>query len=218
MGTMNRSLTLVSLCLIGLGAVTPAASAKITEIGTTTATNAPTCPKSPCLAVSRTTGYQVKIGPKRGLFTIPADGRIVAWTISLGNPGPKQTAFFDKNLGGAASAGIAILRNGDRLFGRLTKLGPAVALKSWFGKTAQFGLPRSLVVHKGETIALNVPTWAPALAVGLGNDSSWRASRGEKRCADTSTQSALGLNGLGRFTCQYRTARLTYTATLVTTP
>ena len=58
----------------------------------------------PCLAVSRTTGYQAKVGADRGLMTIPADGRIVAWTIGLGKPGKKQTAFFDSKLGGPASA------------------------------------------------------------------------------------------------------------------
>ncbi len=215
---MNRPLATFLVTALSAAALAPAANARIAEIGTTADPNGPTCPKSPCLAVSRTTGYQVKIGPKRGLFTIPRDGRIVAWTISLGNPGPKQTAFFDKNLGGPASAGIAVLRNGERLYGRLTALGPVAPLKPWFGRSVQFGLPRSLVVHKGETLALNVPTWAPALAVGLGNDSSWRASRAAKRCNDTSTQSALGLNDLGRFVCQYRTARLTYTATLVSTP
>ena len=216
---MTRSLaTLLTAALCASAAFAPSAGAKITELGVTTATNQPTCPKSPCLAVSRTTGYQVKIGPARNLFTIPRDGRIVAWSISLGKPGPKQTAFFEKNLGGPASAGIAVLRPGAKLYGRLTQLGPVQPLKIWFGKTVQFGLPRSLVVHRGEVLALNVPTWAPALAVGLGNDSSWRASRADKRCGDTSTQSALGLNGLGRFVCQYRTARLTYAATMVSTP
>jgi hypothetical protein len=64
-----------------------------------------------------------------------------------------------------------------------------------------------------------VPTWAPALAVGLGNDSSWRASRGRGKCNDTSTQTAQQAPGLTvQYRCLYRTARLTYSATLITTP
>src|SRR3712207_7815497 len=43
----------------------------------------PSCPTSPCFAVSRTTGYQAKVGTNRGLVRVPENGRIVAWTIRL---------------------------------------------------------------------------------------------------------------------------------------
>lgn len=208
------------VALAGLALVPAAASARLTEIGQATAVNEPSCPTFPCLAVSRTTGYQAKVGPQRGLFTVPRDGRLVAWSISLGKPGTKQTDFFEKNLGGRASAGIAVLRVGKRskLVARTVATGPVVGLSKFFGRTVQFALPRSIVVHRNEVVALNVPTWAPALAVGLGNDTSWRAARAEGRCRDTQTQSAMGLNELGRFRCLYRTARLTYSATLISTP
>src|SRR5213592_4791162 len=89
------------------------------EIGKSGANAAPSCPARPCLAVSRTTGYQAKVGTKRGLMTIPANGKIVAWTNTLGKPGAKQTAFFNGKLGGEASAQIAILRPGTKLRARL---------------------------------------------------------------------------------------------------
>lgn len=57
------------------------------------------CPDNPCLAISRTIGYQAKVGTDRGLMKIPRDGRIVSWTVKLGNPGKKQIAFFDQKLG-----------------------------------------------------------------------------------------------------------------------
>ena len=55
-----------------------------------------------------------------------------------------------------------------------------VKLEKYFGKTAQFPLERSIPVKKGYIVALTVPTWAPALALGFGKDTSWRASRAKE--------------------------------------
>jgi len=64
-----------------------------------------------------------------------------------------------------------------------------------------------------------VPTWAPALALGFGNDTSWRASRPKSKCTDTATQTAQSMIGqVAQYPCLYRTARLAYTATLISTP
>jgi hypothetical protein len=101
----------------------------------------------------------------------------------------------------------------------VTGQGPPQQLEPYFGTTVQFPLGRALNVRKGYLVALTVPTWAPALAVGLGNDSSWRASRAEGKCADTSGQTAQqALGAIVQYRCLYRTARLTYSATLITTP
>src|SRR6266536_3129864 len=72
-------------------------------------------PAKPCYALTRTTGYQAKIGTTRGTHVIPRDGRLVAWSITLGKPGKKQIKFFDDNLGGAATAQITVLRPGAKL-------------------------------------------------------------------------------------------------------
>jgi len=196
-----------------------AAGAEIVEIGRIAQEATPSCPGSPCLAVSRTTGYQAKVGTERGLMVVPAAGKIVAWTITLSKPGPRQISFFDETLGGKASAGIAVIRPGRKLYGRVVAQSPIQALEPWFGNTVQFPLGRALNVRKGYLIGLSVPTWAPALAVGFGNDTSWRASRPADRCQDTETQTVqTRLGGLAQYRCLYRTARLTYTATLITTP
>jgi hypothetical protein len=210
----------VSLASIAALALLPAAAeAKIIELGKTATEPTPSCPGKPCLAVSRTTGYQAKVGTERGLFIAPADGRIVAWTVALGAPTKKQIAFFDDTLGGAASAGITVLKPGDRLFGRVLAQSPVEPLVSYFGQTVQFPLERSLPIKKGQLVALTVPTWAPALAVGFGNDTSWRASRAKDKCSDTATQTALlAIGALAQFRCLYKTARLTYSATIITTP
>src|SRR5436305_8243883 len=171
-GVFNAAVTTKQIAVLGalalLGPAAPA-QAKIIEIGQTTDTATPSCPRT-CNAISRTTGYQAKVGPKRGLFTVPQDGRIVAWTIQLSKPGPSQIKFFNENLGGEASAGISILRPGKRLFARTVATSSIYKLTPFFGQTVQFALNKTLLVHKGDLIGLNVPTWAPSLAVGLGGD------------------------------------------------
>lgn len=204
-------------------AVAPAAQAKIIEVGATgdQAIGTPACPGDNCITVTRTTGYQAKVGPTRGLYTVPANGRIVAWTVQLGKPTDKQIAFFDQNYGGAASAGIVVLRTGTHLRARTIAVSPLVKLVPYFGQTVQFPLAQSIAVQKGQVIALNVPTWAPSLAIGLGTDTSWRASRAD-RCNETATfaqQTSQGtIDALAQYRCLYRGVRLTYSATLVTQP
>ena len=63
------------------------------------------------------------------------------------------------------------------------EFGASRLLAPYFGMAAQFPLDRTLKVKKGDVIALEVPTWAPALALkdqlgrDYGNDMLWRASR-----------------------------------------
>jgi hypothetical protein len=214
----TRTLTLLAAVALALLTAAPA-GAKIIEIGNATAPNAPSCPSNPCQAVSRTTGYQAKVGTNRGLMAVPADGRIVAWTITLGAPGKSQIKFFNDNYGGASLAGISILKAGTKLYHRVIGQSPLQSLQPYFGTTVQFPLGTSLPVKKGNVIGLTVPSWAPALALGMGNDTSWRASRARGACAKPGTQSAqLDLRDLAQYRCLYRTARLTYSATLITTP
>src|ERR671920_2342456 len=150
----------------GALAVPAVAGAEVTEVGAVAPASPPSCPARPCLAVSRTTGYQAKVGPTRSLMTIPKTGRIVAWTIALGNPGAQQTTFFNQRLGGESEAQITILDPRSKLRSRVVGEGEAKKLQPYFGTTTQFALRRSIRVHKGEIVALTVPTWAPALAVG----------------------------------------------------
>jgi hypothetical protein len=187
----------------------------------TTPATVPSCPASPCLAVSRTTGFQVKVGSNNKPLSTPRAGSIVAWTITLGKPNATQIKFFNTNEGGPAEAGIAILRpvTGPRLTYKLIGSGPTVKLEPYFGKTAQFPLETAIKVKKGDIVALTVPTWAPSLALGFGNDTSWRASRQKSQCTSTSSQTVHTQVGSSvQYFCLYQTARLTYSATLISTP
>ena len=201
-------------CALALAAP---ASARIVEVGQAPIEAVPTCPTNPCLAISRTTGYQAKVVDSREVYVIPANGKIVAWTVRLGAPNKRQIKFFQDNFG-AASAGITVLRRGDRLFSRVVTRSPIVPLSDYFGQTVQFPLATALNVKKGYTIALTVPTWAPALSALTDDGSSWRASRELDSCDDTDAQTAQTfLGALTQYRCLYK-ARLTYTATLITKP
>lgn len=195
------------------------AQARIAELGPTAQPATPSCPAKPCLAVARTTGFQAKVGAERAPFAVPAAGKIVAWSITLSKPNRKQRAYFNRTFGGKASAGITVLRPTERLYAKTISASPVRKLHRYFDDTVQFPLDRSLRVRKGDVVALSVPTWAPALAVGFGNDTSWRASRPEDKCDDTEAQSVQTKAGTTtRYRCLYRTARLTYSVTLITSP
>jgi hypothetical protein len=227
-------MTMTVVAVLGSLVAASSAMATITEIGPTgaAAAGAPACPAD-CIAVTRTTGYQQTVGGTAGVYRVPRDGRIVAWTIGLGSPGTKatkdattgkkgksQVQFFTDNYGGEAQAGLAVLTTGIKARARTIALTPIVKLTPYFGKSVQFPLETSIAVKKDELIALNVPTWAPALAVGLGSDFAWRASRVSK-CTDPSVnqmQTSQILQQLTQYNCVYKTARLTYSATLISTP
>jgi hypothetical protein len=188
------------------------------EVGTGVPEAAPSCPARQCLAVSRTTAFQAKVGTKRGLMTVQKDGRLVSWTISLGKPGTKQRQFFEEKLGGEAEARVVVLKPGPKLTYRVVSQGEPVKLTPHFGKTVEFALERTLRVRKGWVIGLTVPTWAPALARDLPGDTSWRAARERGTCQNTQAQTAARPGTTPQFYCLYRGARVTYSARVVTAP
>jgi hypothetical protein len=215
----------VFLTGLALALLLPAgAPATLSEVGVIPATSpetVPSCPGTPCLAVSRTTGFQVKVGSVHNPLGAPRSGTIVAWTIMLGKPSAAQIKFFNSAEGGVSEAGIAVLRPQPKpnLTYKLIAQSPMVKLQPYFGKTAQFPLASTLAVKKGDIVALSVPSWAPALALGFGKDTSWRASRQKSQCASTSTQTTQTQIGTAvQYFCLYQTARLTYSATLISTP
>ncbi len=215
---MIRTHAALAAAACGALAAAAPALASIVDVGSTEPEAKPSCPAKPCLAIPRTTGYQAKVGTKRGVTVVPADGRIVAWTITLAKPGKRQIAYFDKMLRGESMAQITILRPQRQLRARVVAQGERERLEPYFGTTVQFALRRTLRVKKGWIVALTVPTWAPALTQLLEDGSSWRASRPLDGCDDTESQTAqMDLKDLTQYRCLYR-ARLTYSATLITTP
>jgi hypothetical protein len=212
-------LRLVGAALAVASALPAAASAKIIEVGDLGAPPVPSCPANGCEVISRTTAYQTQVHGKRNVFVAPATGRIVAWSITLGTPKKKVRTYFEETLGGPAAAGITVLKPGDKRFGRVIAESPFQQLTPYFGQTVQFPLTTSLPIQEGYIVALTVPTWAPALGLGLGRRHVWRASRDKDACDDTQTQSAQSdVRDLTQYKCFYRTARITYSATIITSP
>jgi len=221
MRRINTAILVSTSLALLVPAAAPATLAEVGVIGVTTPATVPSCPASPCLALSRTTGFQVKVGAASNPLSAIRSGTIVAWTITLGRPNATQIKFFNANEGGPSEAGIAILRaqKSPNLTYKLVAQSPLVKLQPYFGKTAQFPLETTIPVKKGDVIALTVPSWAPALALGFGNDTSWRASRPKKQCTSTSAQTDHTTVGSPvQYFCLYQTARLTYSATLISTP
>src|SRR5829696_1925900 len=224
MPSMPRRRSLIgtfAAALAFLACAAAPASAKLYEIGSVTGAE-PTCPQQDdqtCLALSRTTGYQVRVGSDRGPYRIPRDGKIVAWTVKLGDPSADEIDFFENQSGfGEASAGISILRTGTKRYARVVAESPVVKLAPYFGRKVQFPLDRALDVEKDYVVALTVTTWAPVLTPLLDDGSAWRASRPKDGCSDVSRQTAqTDVSDLTRYQCRY-SARLAYSATFISTP
>jgi hypothetical protein len=181
----------------------------------------PSCPEVegvPCSAITRTIGYQAKVGTNRGLMAVKANGRLVSFTLTLGKPTDDEVKFFEKGFGGAPKASVAVLRRGNKLRARVVATSPPVDLTPYLGKTVEFPLETTIPVEKGWVVGISVPTWAPAFSVGLGSDTSWRASRKKSQCKDFSTQTAFSQGSVPQFYCLYRKEQLTYSARVIPYP
>ena len=88
---------------LALPAVAPAEGIEIGKLDPQVKSSCPG-PVPKCFAVARLTGYQAKVGTNRGLMTAPKDGRIVAFSVGLGKPGPKQALFFSGGKGAPANS------------------------------------------------------------------------------------------------------------------
>ena len=230
---MKRLFTL-AVC-VGALVVPAAADARVREVGAEPPGAKVGCPEN-CQAITRTTGYQTSSGSIKNPYYIRRDGYIVAWTITLGKPSTEQISYFQDSAAGslglgAPSARLSIVRKGtkkkNRLMHRLLAASPVERLDRYYGSSPSFVLDEPLRVERGSIVALTVPTWAPAFAVGLTRDFAWFSSRHKtdqpdqsgSRCGDVSQDAAQEtVRGIRRYECRYRTARLLYTATFVPDP
>lgn len=212
---MKRSLSLVLAAGATFFFALPAtALSSEIAIANTGVVAPPSCPADPCSVVSRTTAVQVKDGRDIGPFAIPHRGRIVSWSVALADPSPLEIHYFDLHEGGTARAALAVLRNTGGLNFKLVGLSPLEHLQPDFGKTAQFQLTTPIHVVKGDVLALSVPTWLPALALGYQRTTSWRASRSTSQCMDVTIQTFQSVIGSSAaYDCLYEKALITYSAT-----
>jgi hypothetical protein len=196
----------------------------------------PSCPAN-CQAVGKTTGFQTMIAGQKNPFVVPFRGRIVAWSIKTGAPGTKPNPnnnnqsdleFFNKTFGGGPRARISVLKpimkeiKEGRPIYKLKSQSPVEDLSGFLGQTTTFTLDVPLRVKPNNIVALTVPTWAPAFAINQAANTKWKASRKKGKCNATadilsgSPQEAIGSERA--YGCNYSTARLLYSATVVADP
>lgn len=194
------------------------AGARVTELGDDPSPPKPSCPEE-CQAVARVSGYQTRQGTSANAYRVPVAGKIVAFTIGLGNPGEEQLRFFNRLFGRVPQARLSVLQRRRGMRHRLVVESETFELARFFGSSPTFALSRPLPVKAGSIVALTVPTWAPALAVGLGEGETWRASREASKCDDVRQRAAQERRGSVRtYRCVYKTARLLYTVSFVPDP
>jgi len=201
-------------------ALPAAASAKVVELGSTIPAGQVSCPTN-CQALSRVTGYQSRAGVLRDPFLIPRAGKIVAFTVRLGDPTAEQMRFFQADLQlGQPSVQMSVLRRDTRRRTRnehrLLAQSDPFPVKDHLGSAPTFVLDKPIQVSRRSIVALTTPTWAPALSVGLKRDHLWRASRPKGRCDNVSQRAQqVRLMSVKIFGCTYFTARLYYTVTYI---
>ena len=216
---------LACLILVALALAPGSASSaarKVTVLGQTQSEPKAACPTSPCEAVGSVSGFQTRAGAVDKPFVVPYNGKIVAWSMSLSKPKQSQQSFFNNFYGSPPQARIGVVSQvPDKSPPRyqLLRQSPTVVLTPYLGRDVTFTLDQPLNVKKGDIVALTIPTWAPAFAVGLDDSSGWRASRKSGACTKTADikqsrpQQKVGSNK--QWGCFYKTARLLYTATVV---
>jgi hypothetical protein len=218
-----RRLIASTTTLIALFVAAPA-FAGVSEVGDFADAPFPTasCPTD-CNAIAKVTGYQTRVTTHNDPMMLHHSGKIVAFTIKLGKPDADQTTFFQRLFGQRSQARVSVLRRGDKRQARLIGQSQLFDLNRYFGSTATFVLDTPLKVplaRKGTSIvlALTVPTWAPAFAVNLGRDHSWRSSRKPTACNDVGQPAVQDvMRSIRTYGCFYRTARLLYSVSFVPT-
>ncbi len=227
---MNRFPLFAFLFVLAALLVPGSALARLDELGVTRDDPAPSCPpKDTCRVLTRTTAYQMRSGTVRNPYVVARNGRMVAFTLRVGDMTKSIIHYFNTNYGGTPRVRLTVLRTvrakktrrnpHPKSYLAVVNEGSAYHLQPYFGTTVTFALRQSVIVHRGDIVALTVPTWAPVLAVGLGTSDQWQASRPSRACNDNATQTALGaVKAHSDFACKYTTQRMTYRVTIVPTP
>ncbi len=187
-GALAFALVACLALLIALSAGAGAATKPRTTVvlGETATTPDPSCPDLPCQAVGSVTGFQVSTNQSSLPFSVPGDGRVKSWTLTLAQPTNEQRSFFNGFFGTPPQARLAILR---RVPGteppryNLRGQSSVHVLSPYLGADRPFGA--SLRVRKDDIVGLTIPTWAPAFAQGLSAKNAWRASREPGKCTNT---------------------------------
>jgi hypothetical protein len=215
------------------GLVASADAQKARVMGKTKNTPTPNCNgKDPneCQITGQVTGFQTKANGKKGLFRAKQDGRIVAWSIHLGNPSKEERDVFGEaaeagKFGKHPTAGIGILRKKKNRVFRLMRASPILEVQRYYGEKPIFTLAKPLKINKGNIVALTTATWLPAFSIkGQGPNDVWVGSRNKKNCDITAqgleyffahTKPHRKVGSDRKYACFYNSARYLYWAYFV---
>ena len=221
-----RACTRTSALVAGAGGASfslpAAASAKIIEIGEVAAEPTPSCPTSPCEVISRTTAFQTRAIGKRA--TCSSRRRTAASSpgrsrsarpetkqqqVLRGEPRRRRAGRHHRAQGRAIAS-----------YGRVLGAEPAADAHAVLRPDGPVPAHHVAARQQGLVVALTVPTWAPALGARPGPRQRLEGEPRHRRLrrhpdAERADRPATTSR---RYKCAYRTARLTYSATLITTP
>jgi hypothetical protein len=221
-GRTRHALAFAALCaaIVATVAVSSAGARNAKVVGKTRHTPDPACPKSPCEAVGSVTGFQLVADGEKRPFRVRRDGKLVAWAIDLSRPNKSQRNFFGKfykssRFGSKPTARIAVLNHKGRAGYKLLRQSPVVKLSGALGQKEVFTLNKPLRIRRGNIVALTIPTWSSAFAVGLSaRGNQWRASRAHGRCTGNKdirrSRPQQKVGSVREYGCDYKTARLLY--------
>ena len=227
----RHALAFAALCaaIVAAVAVSSAGARNAKVLGKTRHTPDPACPKN-CEAVGSVTGFQrVADGEKRP-FRVRKDGKLVAWAIELSRPKKSQRSFFggifeSHRYGTDPTARLSVIKRKRHREYKLLRQSPVVKLSGALGQKEVFTLNKPLRIRRGNIVALTVPTWASAFAVGLSRrGNKWRGSRTKPNCSPKSqdprdvrrfarrSRPQQKVGSVREYGCDYETARLLYWA------
>ncbi len=176
--------------------------------------------KRPCFVIGSVTGFELKADGKRHVMRAPQTGKLVAWAVKLGKPNKTERNTFgspdffgNKQYGKEPTARISVLVPKKKGTYKLVRQSPTVQLGQATGEMHYITLNTPLKIKKGQILGLTTPTWVPALATTeFAPHSSWRASRGAKKCGNGQALKARPQTKIGSvrdYGCIF-TARLMY--------
>lgn len=231
----NRTAIAIACLLALLGFATVVAlsvreadAKSATVLGATKATPKSPCPDSKtasdCRITVKVTGIQTRADGKRAPFKVPADGRIVAWSVQVGkvdwSGAPDLTDALDDKYG-VSKARLAVLKPQKKRRFKLTKQTPRLDLESRLGSQPIITLNKPLKVKKGQRIGLTMSGWFSGFVDRLdAGNNQWIASRTDEGCLSreakkglTKTQHKIG--STRKYACQFNGERLLYWAYFV---
>lgn len=215
-------LALLGFATVIVLAVRDADAKSATVLGKTKDTPKSPCPGDSCRITVSVTGLQTVADGGKAPFKVPADGHLVAWSVSLGKVNTETDPNLVDTLNeeyGDAKARLSVLKSKKKRRFKLTKQTPKVSLESNLGETPIYTLRKPLKVKKGLKIGLTMPGWMSAFSLGLDRDENqWIASRSDGECAEGQAKDAKPQQKQGsvrEYGCRFKGERLLYWAWFV---